>query len=358
MFEWRDVVGRVADLIDRATEPGWKRKTAFSAVAIAILLIPYPVHVAGEFEIIYPHRSEARPMTEGILAEVLVHSEEDVDEGQVVARLLDTDLKLERAKLEAEADEAHAKVRYYETGYRKEKVEQAQFRVQELQAAASLASKNLQREQQLHRAGVSSKEQLEASESEYRQKQKTLEQANEEFKRLKSGYRTEEIEQARASAAALQAQIQALDQKLAWTEVRAPATGIVVTPEHELFAQIGSHATRGSTILEIVDTKEFVARIMVPEAESGDVAVNQVVQLRAYQLPNESFEGTIEQIEPRVEKHLALATHVPVLARVKSDKLRLHATGKAKVTCGDANIGLLIYRRFLHSFFVQMWSWY
>jgi multidrug resistance efflux pump len=347
-------------LVDRVREPGWPRTMVAIGGALLFLLIPYPINVSGDFEVITLEPAQVHTLTDGIIDQVLVHAGERVEKGAVVARLLDTYLQIDKAKLDAQLKEKKAQLLLAQRGYRQEEIEKARLKQQELQAMVSLARGQAQRNAELHKAGILSVEELERTRTDYIQKNKELAQAEQELKQRVRGLREEEIDQAKAEVEQLQAQVAELDQHLAWTEVVASGSGLVITPEHELRSLVGQHVAKGSAILKIVDPERLVARIQVPESEFGDVAVGQKVSLRAYQLPSDVISGVVDSIEPTVERLNEFATTVPVLSKLEDARGRLRpgTTGKAKIDCGPKFIGYIIYRRFLRSIFVQIWSWY
>jgi HlyD family secretion protein len=327
---------------------------------VILLLIPYPIHVSGDFEVITLQRPEVRTLTDGIVSEILVRAGQTVKNGEPVARLLDTYLLIERAKLQAELDSKRASLRLAEKGYRQEEIEKARLKLQELASMVDLSRRQLDRVRQLGKAGIVAAEELERARSEHTQKNKELAQAEQELKQRLKGSREEEIEQARAEVDQLNARVRELDQHLEWTTVLAPIAGIVVTPEHELQAQIGKHVDRGTSLMRIVDPESVVARIQVSENEFGDIAVGHEVELRSFQYPQQVFASAINSIEPTVERPTEFSSTISVLSRLENQdaRLRLGSTGKAKIDCGTRFIGYIIYRRFLRSLLIQIWSWY
>ena len=81
----------IADLFDKIREPGWPRRIAFVVVVALIMLIPYPLSITGDFEVISLRPLQVRNKVEGTLTEIMVNMGEQVKEGKVVARLLDVD---------------------------------------------------------------------------------------------------------------------------------------------------------------------------------------------------------------------------------------------------------------------------
>lgn len=358
---WRRARSLLADLLDRIREPGWPRRVAILAVIGLVLLIPYPLSITGDFEVISQKPLLVRNKVEGTLAEILVKMGDRVQEGRVVARLLDVELKLERAKASAQLLEAEASLRLIKKGYRAEEIRIAQLRVEGQKADVALKEANLKRETALFEAGDLPRARLDEAENAHVQARASLDQATQELRKLAAGHREEEIAQAMARVEQVKGQLAATEQRLAWTELRAPMSGQVVTPDHELQKLLGTLLPRGSAILEIVEPRELVARVEVPESEFGDVSLGQDVELRSFQYPDSTFVGVVDAIEPQVTQVSEFSSVVPVLTRIEDarwEQLRIHTRGRAKIALGSSPVGYVLYRRVLRSIFVKLWSWY
>jgi multidrug efflux pump subunit AcrA (membrane-fusion protein) len=294
----RQVLTFLSDLLDKVREPGWPRRITVLAVILLILLFPYPIHIPGEFEIITLKPTEVRTLVDGVLLSVRIKAGEEVKEGQMVADILDVGLEAEKSRLRGELNELR----------------------------------------------------------------RILESRGINLGQIEDGPRRDQPEIARSIEIArmLTVRLSELEKMLDWSTVRAPSSGVVVTPDHEIQKMIGQNIHRGTALFEVVDPKALVARVAVPENEFGDVAVGQEVALRTYQFPTETIAGVVDEIEPRVWKHGEFSTTVPVLVKVdgNGEKLRPRSTGIGKIDCGTTVIGHLIWRRFLRSLWVRIWSWY
>lgn len=357
----RRIRERVADLFDRIREPGWPRRIAILVVLVLVMLIPYPLSITGEFEVISLKPVMVRNKVESILTEVLVKMGDQVKEGQVVARLLDDELELEKAKVIAELAEVEAYLRLTKKGYRQEEIQIARFRVDALKADVLHKEANLKRETALYEANDIPKARLDDATNAFVQAKRSLDQASQELRKLMSGFREEEIAQAAAKVEQLRGRLATTEQHLQWTEIKAPISGEVVTPDHELQKLVGSLLPRGTALIEIVDPQELVARVAVPENEFGDVKLGQHVELRAFQYPSKTFEGVVDTIEPQVQQTNQFSSVVPVIIRVRDPDwhlLRVRTKGRAKLALGSTSLGYVLYRRVLRSAFVKLWSWY
>ncbi len=361
MRVWHRTRSFLADLLDRVRERGWPRRIAILVVLALLLVIPYPLSITGEFEVISLKPIMVRNRVEGTLTEILVKMGDTVKEGQVVARMLDVELKLEKARVKAQLVEVEAQLRLATKGFRTEEIQIGRLRADGLRAEVQLKAANLKRETALYQAKDIAKARLDEAQSEYVQAKKSLDQASQELKKLTSGFREEEIAQAAAKVDQLKGQLAATEQHLEWTEIKAPMAGQIVTPDHELQKLLGTLLPRGAQVIEIVRPSDLVARGEVPESEFGDVTLGQAVVLRSFQYPSSSFTGVIDTIESQVTQVTEFSSVVPVITRVNDSRwslLRIHTKGRAKISLGYSPVGYVLYRRLLRSTFVKLWSWY
>lgn len=376
--------------LDFIREPGWPRRISTLVLLIILFNIPYPLYMSGNFEITTLEVSEVRTKTGGILEELLVRSGQEVKKGQVVARLLDIDLQLQRNSMEAHLNEARADLELHERGFRVEEIDSAKAKVGELSAAVRLAEVQLSRNKKLRQSNIISAEQYDESLSLLQQKQQALFQAQEHLRKMKRGFRQEEIAAAQAKVKQLEAQLREMDVHLGWTQVKSPVDGIVITPMKDMQTRLGRSLARGASVMKVVNRDDLVARILVPEHEFSAEELGEQVYLRSYQDPRNVLEGKVTEVEPEIEPGLEeleeylratprtarsevdvdvdsdveLRVHtrsVPVIAELEVPDevpLRLKMTGKAKIFCGWRTTGYILGRRLLRSLYVDFWSWY
>lgn len=129
-----------------------------------------------------------------------------------------------------------------------------------------------------------------------------LRQATREFDRQKSLFEQNLVSEQAYNDAALvfdQAGIAVDDARrnLAYTEVRAPFSGIVT----ERMVNVGDHVTLNQPLFRIVDFDSIVARIYVPEKELPALATGLETRLTAEAIGGVSFFGLVDRISPVVD---------------------------------------------------------
>jgi HlyD family secretion protein len=320
------------------------------------------------------------PKSAGILAELNVEQGEQVQKGQIIARMDVGDIQSQvlqaRANLaqaQAQFDQARAGNRPQEisqakarlsqaqaqlaaarAGNRDQEIGQAQAQVNSAKAQVNLTQARVKRYRELSKEGAVSQDQLEQYISEDQRAKASLEEAQKRLSLLQSGTRNEEIaaksaavSEARAAlllsengsrpeeiaqrlgaVRAAQAQLQAAQVKLEDTIIRAPFGGIVT----QKYANIGAFVTpttsasssasaTSSSIVAVARGLEVLAQ--VPEADIGRIKQGQEVEIVADAYPDEVFKGKVHLIAPEaVIEQGVTSFQVRVSLVSGADKLR------------------------------------
>ena len=78
--------------------------------------------------------------------------------------------------------------------------------------------------------------------------------------------------------------------------VKAPFSGELGMRQ----AEVGQYLTAGSKIVSLTDLDELYANVTVPEKDSAQLKVDQIVRIKVDAYPGRTFEGKITTIEPQV----------------------------------------------------------
>ncbi len=295
------------------------------------------------------------PKTSGRLLDLLVEQGDKVEQGQIIARMDNTDVQAQlsqaRARLaqsQAELDEARAGSRVEEVGQararlaqakaeldearagtRPEEIAQAKAQVDVAKSRVNLTSSRVQRNRDLYKQGAIAQDTLDevladdnSAKASLREAQRRLAQlqngsrseeiarrqaafaeAQQALRQLENGTRPEQIAQREAAVAAAAGQLEAVQVQLADTIIRAPFSGVVtqkyategafVTPTTS--ASSTASAT-SSSIVAIARGIEIIAQ--VPEVDIGQIKQGQQVEIMADAYPDQVFKGRVRLISP------------------------------------------------------------
>ncbi|MEM7552673.1 MAG: efflux RND transporter periplasmic adaptor subunit [Cyanobacteria bacterium P01_A01_bin.84] len=295
------------------------------------------------------------PKNPGTLTKLYVEQGDEVEQGQLLARMDSADIQARIAQArsnlaQAQAQLAEAKagsrpqeitqakarlaqVRAQllaaERGNRPQEISQAQSQVTAARAKANLAQQRVERYRSLYQQGATQRDTLDQYISEAQASQANLREAEKRLSLLKSGSRQEDITrlranvkeawanvklleagsrpeviaQRKANVGAAQAQLQAEKVNLENTIIRAPFSGIIT----QKYANIGAFVTpttsastsasaTSSSIVALAKGLEVLANI--PEGDIGAIEVGQKVEIVADAYPDKVFQGKVRLIAP------------------------------------------------------------
>ena len=257
------------------------------------------------------------PKNSGILDDLYVEQGDQVEAGQIIARMDSDDLEAQRMQNQANLAEAESQLRDVQDGTDPEEIAQAALslaaanaQVQDAQARLDLANDRLDRNRDLQGRGAISEDELNGYVNEARRAEAGLEQAialageaEERLQDLRKYPRPEDIAQAEARVNRARGQLEAIEVRLRDIFVRAPFSGVItqkfategafVTPTTS--ASEASSAT-SSAIVALANGLEVLAE--VPEADIGQIRPGQLVEIEADALPEQTFQGKVRLIAP------------------------------------------------------------
>lgn len=284
----------------------------------------------------------------GRVAEVHAAEGDAVSAGALLVRLEPYDLRerlaqarAEEARLQAELDlllagyraeevaEARAELRFTEAqleklqnGPRPQEIEAAQARARLARSELELAQTRYQRVKSLFERNATSQEEMDraitersvADETaqvrqaelnlllagtraeEIREAEARRDQAGQRLKLLESGYRREQIAQARAAVEAAQAATRAIQTQLDELTISAPSDAVVEAIELRPGDLVGA----GVPVVSLMDRGELWVRAYVPEGRLS-IALGQAVEVTVDSFPGARFRGHVSFIARQAE---------------------------------------------------------
>lgn len=248
-----------------------------------------------------PYPVMATALIDGVVESVEVLEGERVQKGQLLAKLIDDDtrLDLETAQSELAALKSRAAAHRGQIAIAEAEIVSLEKQVVAAQARRDEATDVFERLQRVSSGGVAEREvsearlrvatleaeidALETSEAELHAKIEQLEQICIAFE--------SEIEQNETDVARKQL---ALDR----TRIESPIDGrilrLLVAPGQK--RMLGMDSMDSATVAVLYDPNQLQARIDVPLAEAAQLAIGQPVRLRSELLPGKTFRGTVTRV--------------------------------------------------------------
>jgi len=252
------------------------------------------------------------PKTSGRLTELLVEKGDRVKEGQVIARMEDTEIRTQLIEAQANLSRQEARLaellagsrpediaqglaRLSQTearlaqllaGSRLEDIAQAQAQLEAAQAKERLAIARLERNRQLLADGAIAQDQLDEATAD-----------------AESAAAPQEIAQARAEVAVAKAQVLRVQSQMQDSVVVAPFSGLIT----QRYASIGAFVTpttsasssasaTSTSIVALATGLEILAELS--EVDISKIKVGQMVQIRTDAYPQKVFQGRVRLIAP------------------------------------------------------------
>ena len=269
------------------------------------------------------------PKTSGRLTELLVEKGDRVKEGQVIARMEDTEIRTQLIEAQANLSRQEARLaellagsrpediaqglaRLSQTearlaqllaGSRLEDIAQAQAQLEAVQAKERLAIARLERNRQLLADGAIAQDQLDEATADAESAAANSQEAINQLAKLKNGSRPQEIAQARAEVAVAKAQVLRVQSQMQDSVVVAPFSGLIT----QRYASIGAFVTpttsasssasaTSTSIVALATGLEILAELS--EVDISKIKVGQMVQIRTDAYPQKVFQGRVRLIAP------------------------------------------------------------
>jgi cobalt-zinc-cadmium efflux system membrane fusion protein len=152
----------------------------------------------------------------------------------------------------------------------------------------------------------------------------------------------------------LEARIALAREEFGRTRLRAPVSGVIVTPRIE--ERVGQFFPRGEELCVIADVGTVTAEVAVPEADASLVKTGQRVSLKLNPYPTRTFGGTVARLGARVreegEDHFLIAE---VRAENPGRILKTGMLGTGKVWAGRRSVASLILRKPVRYLWRKIW---
>jgi len=271
----------------------------------------------------------------GRIAQVLVREGDSVQAGQLLITFDDKELqaslaqsranavKAERgfrpeeiAEVRAAAAQAKAEYEQRRNGYRQEDIAAAQADLDRATADEVRTRLDFQRYESLAQKDLVSKQQRDTAEANWKMAAALKQNAQHKLDELNRGYRPEEIASAEARYRQTQATLEKFEHgsrpediaaaraALAYDEARyrerqviAPSAATVEV----LDVRPGDLIAPNTPVATLLERDQIYVRIYIPETQIGRVHVGQKAEIRVDSFPNQTFRGSVEQINQQAE---------------------------------------------------------
>jgi HlyD family secretion protein len=243
------------------------------------------------------HESLVGFKVQGRIVELPVEEGQWVEQGAVLARLDDRDLRQQVAVDAANVRVREANLQLALAGTRKQEIESAAQAVVDAEADLELKKLDHQRALTLQKKDVISEQELDRAATQLKRAQAGYERAKENLDKLREGTRQEEIAIARANLVQAQEAVEMSQIRLGFTELRAPSSGVILVRQAELGEVVGA----GTPVVTLADLDRVWLRAYVSETDLGRIRHGQEVTVRTDTYPDKTYRGRISFISSMAE---------------------------------------------------------
>lgn len=203
--------------------------------------------------------------------------------GQLIVELEATELKAQRAQ-------AAARLAELEKGPRAEEIATASHEWEALKADLEFARTDAKRAQELFEHKTISETDLDRAASRARALEQNAAAAKARYDLLRAGTRPEEIDQARA-------QLAVIDAQLGEMRVVAPTNCVLEV----LSVKVGDVLPPNREVATLILPQHLWMRVYVPELWLGAIKLGELVKIEVDSFPGRQFQGMVEQVNRQAE---------------------------------------------------------
>lgn len=220
-----------------------------------------------------------------------------VDGGEPIARLDDREYHLQVDRAVAAESAAEARYKMMLRGSREQEIDQALAALESAESALRLQELEYERIAKLARQGIVSQNELDQAATNLTTARKARERAAAQLDLLREGFRTEEIEGARAQLAQARADRALAELNLARCKLFSPMAGRVLSKSREA----GEMVQPGTPVVTLGDLSRPWVNLYIGERDLGRVRLGMKAQVTVDSYPSDPFPGTVTFIADRAE---------------------------------------------------------
>lgn len=274
---------------------GWTRSIG-TALCLAMLAGCKPAvnsrvqgYVEGEFVYV------ASPLA-GELEKLSVQRGAQVQAGDALFALDSVPETAARDESQRRLAQARANLEDAKKGRRPEEIESIEAQIQQAHAARALSEKEFERQEELVRSGVASKQEFDRARSTLDQDRQRTAQLEADLRTARLGSRTDQIAAAEANVQALEATLAKADWDLSQKQQSATQAGLVF----DTLYREGEWVAAGRPVVVLLPPPNIKVRAFVPERRVGTIQPGAGVRVFVDGV-SEPFVGKVSFISPRAE---------------------------------------------------------
>jgi len=220
-----------------------------------------------------------------------------VDNGKVLAKLDDEDLRNRLEVARASLMSAQARLSKLLAGSRPEEIREAEAALNQAKFDLENKQAHYERMKPLFERGVIPMETLDNADAGFKIAKASFQRATENYLLVKEGPRKEDIEDGRAQVDQARASVKLNETQLSYTTLYSPISGVVLVKSGE----IGEVVNPGTSIVTLADIENVWLKTYIPETDLSKVKWGQEVIVTTDLRPKKEYKGKISFISSQAE---------------------------------------------------------
>ena len=278
--------------------PKGKRASKPSPVRVAQVRrgsIQQSITVTGD--ILAAAKVDVYSKAEGRLQSISIEAGDQVQQGQVIARIDDAELRALMERAAAELDVLRAEWAQMQAGERPEDIARASENAQRAKAEWENAQRELERAKALYERGLYATQQLDDAELRTTQARAAHAMAEKQLRIVRTGARVEDRQALQARLRAAEAALRLAQTQLQNTVITAPTTG-VVSHRH---VDSGAYITDATVMATLVDMRSVKIKAPIGERDIGDIQPGLQATIQVDTYPDKRFPGMVARLSPTLD---------------------------------------------------------
>ena len=238
----------------------------------------------------------------GRIATIFVKEGDDVQAGQIIAKIDSSEIEVVIAQAKANFDAAQAKLAGIKAGSRPQQVAQAIATTAQSEANLKNAQSNSERSELLYEQGALSAQQRDTARTALSVAQAQYDGAVQAYSLTAEGSRVEDVQVAQAQVEQVAAALKNAQLQLDNTQIRASVAGVIAVKSIEL----GEIVAVGQPLFNITNLSDVWVAANIEETYIGKVQVGESVEVAIDAYPGKKFKGQVIEVGSASASQFAL----------------------------------------------------
>lgn len=284
-------------LISGCSQPKKEEAEAPAPVQVTAVTQDTIRRVAVGDGVLFPRdQASVTPKITSPVRKFYVNRGDHVKPGQLLAELENRDTTAAAAEGKGGVDQAESNLRITQGASVPEALVKAKTDVDAARQTLDAAKKVLDSRKALFEEGALARRQVDEAQVAWAQANSQFLSAQEHLRTLQAVAKDEQIKSAAAQVAAAKSHFESLNAQVSYSRIVSPISGVVA--DRPLFA--GELTGPGTPMLTVMDISRVIARVNVPQAQSGIVKLGQTAIL-TQQGSTEEIEGKVTVVSPAAD---------------------------------------------------------